>query len=82
MLASRNRITLYVSLPEVLQELTKLHQVLPITAAIAERSMRFSTKFPGDPADRIIAATALVHKAPLITADRLIRASGEVPCLW
>jgi PIN domain nuclease of toxin-antitoxin system len=57
-------------------------QVLPITAAIAERSMHFGSNFPKDPSDQLIAATAIVHGIPLVTADAQIRNSGEVPCIW
>jgi PIN domain nuclease of toxin-antitoxin system len=56
--------------------------VLPIDSAVAERSMTFSPNFPKDPADRIIAATALVHGLTLVTADEAIRKSGEVSCIW
>jgi PIN domain nuclease of toxin-antitoxin system len=34
------------------------------------------------PADRIIAATALVEDIPLLTADREIRRSRAVPTIW
>ncbi len=35
--------------------------------------------FRGDPADEIIAATGLVHKAALVTRDRRILRSEVVP---
>jgi PIN domain nuclease of toxin-antitoxin system len=35
--------------------------------------------FRGDPADEIIAATSVVHRAPLLTRDRQIRRSKVVP---
>jgi predicted nucleic acid-binding protein len=35
--------------------------------------------FRGDPADEIIAATTLLHNAPLVTRDRRLRASKLVP---
>ena len=49
-----------------------------ITTAVAAASAEFSDEFPGDPADRLIAATARVLGATLLTADRRIIASGEV----
>lgn len=82
MLASKDRITMFAPSAAVLQELATMYAVLPISPAIAETSTRFSKNFPGDPADRIIAATAIVHRAPLISANKLIRKSGEVPCIW
>lgn len=35
--------------------------------------------FRGDPADEIIAATSVVHGVPLLTRDRVMRASTVVP---
>lgn len=39
-------------------------------------------KYPNDPVDRIIGATALVEDIPLVTADREIRKSRVVPTIW
>ena len=54
--------------------------VLPISVKIAELSQSaFFTH--GDPADRLIAATELTHRAPFITAEKEYRkrnASGAV----
>ena len=55
-------------------------QVLPVTPAIAQRSVDLNLH--GDPADRLIAATAQVHKARVVTADRLLRQARAVPTLW
>jgi PIN domain nuclease of toxin-antitoxin system len=44
--------------------------------------MSFPTTYPKDPADRIIAATALVEGFSLITADREIRRSKLVHTIW
>ena len=82
MIASRGRIRPAVPLTTFLERIEQSYVVLPVTGAIAERSMRFSDAYPKDPADRIIGATALVRSLPLVTADRLIRKSGEVPCIW
>ena len=56
-------------------------QVLPITPEIAllSRSDRFQH---GDPADRLIGATALQLGAPLITADAKLRALTELDTVW
>ncbi|MDE1162791.1 MAG: type II toxin-antitoxin system VapC family toxin [Acidobacteriaceae bacterium] len=67
---------------DFLEACAQVFQVLPITPGIAWRSMQFSKKYPKDPADRIIAATAIVHGLPLITKDGKIRKSGEVACIW
>jgi PIN domain nuclease of toxin-antitoxin system len=67
----------YVS--RLLQAL-RLH-VLPISADIAVLS-RSSLFHHGDPADRLIAATALHGRWPLITADEKLRALPELHCIW
>ena len=55
-------------------------EVLPLTAVIAVRATSID-KFRG-PADRLIAATALAYRVPLITKDDRIRQSGVVPTIW
>src|SRR4051794_37931212 len=42
---------------------------LPVTSEIAVAAATFPPGFHGDPADRIIAATASIHGAPLVTRD-------------
>ncbi len=55
--------------------------VLPITADIAELAQGdFFTH--GDPADRLIGATALVHRAPLVSADKNLRNIPGLRCIW
>ncbi len=54
--------------------------VLPIQPEIAALSA--SLPLHGDPADRIIAATALHHGGRLVTADERLRAADEVPTIW
>jgi PIN domain nuclease of toxin-antitoxin system len=54
---------------------------LLITAEIAVLS-RSSTIQHGDPADRLIAATALHGCWPLITADEKLRALPDLQWIW
>ncbi|MBK7862152.1 MAG: type II toxin-antitoxin system VapC family toxin [Archangiaceae bacterium] len=56
--------------------------VVPIDSAIAVRSTRIAKNFHGDPADRLIAATALVRAALLVTADEALRASPALRTVW
>lgn len=45
-------------------------QVLPITSDIAELAVSFDDRVGADPADRLIAATAVHHRAVLVTSDK------------
>lgn len=53
-------------------------QLTPTIAALAESGIVVH----GDPGDRLIAATAIVHQAPLITADEKLRATPGLRCIW
>ena len=79
---SKERIMLAVPLARALEEVSTLYNVLPISPKIAEKSVQLFKSYNSDPADRLIAATALIHDVPLITADTRIRQSNEVPCIW
>lgn len=57
-------------------------RVLAISPQIAVLAAQFPAEINKDPADRLIAATALVENATLITADRNLRAAGLIPTLW
>ena len=57
-------------------------RVVPLTPAICVRGSKFGALFPRDPADRMIAATALELGVPLATSDERIAASGVVEILW
>ncbi len=82
MAISSGRLRVRTSILDFLQSVEKNFTVLPITSAIAERSVMFSARYPKDPSDRIIGATAVVHGLRLITRDKQIRASKEVDCIW
>ena len=56
--------------------------LLDLTPEIAVRSTRPGGGFHGDPADRIIVATALEHRAPLVTRDERIRRHGSIEAVW
>lgn len=63
-----------ISLPEI--------SIEPVSARIAWVAGAFGPVFPGDPADRIIAATGQVLDAELITADQKMRGSGVIRTIW
>jgi PIN domain nuclease of toxin-antitoxin system len=56
--------------------------VAPITPEIAAFAVQLPSSFPKDPADRLIAATAMVEGAPLITADERIRGAKVLRTIW
>ena len=57
-------------------------ELLPLSAEVAVRSTRLGPEFHGDPADRLIVATAMTHKAPLVTKDERIRDFPEAHAVW
>jgi PIN domain nuclease of toxin-antitoxin system len=82
MLISQGRVGVKTTLLDFLRAVERNFTVFPVTSAIADRAVSFSARYPKDPADRIIGATALVHGLQLITRDEQIQASGEVPVVW
>lgn len=56
--------------------------VVSISPEIAELSTSFGSEINNDPADRIIAATSIIHNAPLITADSNLRQSSLIDTIW
>ena len=53
-----------------------------ITPEIAELSSRFDADISNDPADKIIAATAVIAQAPLVTFDKKFRKSKTIATIW
>jgi len=81
-LATKGRIRLDISLESFLQEVESRFVVLPISGRACARAMGLPATYPKDPADRMIAATALVEGLSLLTADRAIRRSRAVQTIW
>jgi PIN domain nuclease of toxin-antitoxin system len=57
-------------------------EVIAIDPRIAARSTHIAQNFHGDPADQLIAATAIEFDVPLITADAKLRASPALRTIW
>ena len=81
-LVSKGRIRLDISVESFLQEVESRFVVLPMNGRVCARSISLPAKYPKDPADRIIGATALVEGLSLLTADREIRRSGVFQTIW
>ncbi len=54
----------------------------PVTPGIAELAGSLDEPFPGDPVDRIIAATAISLGLHLVTADARLRHAPRLKALW
>ena len=81
MLVSKHRITLKVPLLEWLSAAIQAVTVIPISPSIAAKVALLPESFHGDPADRLIVATALEMGVPLVTRDKKFRDSGLVQIL-
>ncbi len=55
---------------------------LPLDNRVALRANDLPGTLHEDPADRIIAATALIHGLPLVTKDRRLLAYPEITTVW
>lgn len=57
-------------------------EIVALRPDIAVRSTRLGRAFHGDPADRLIVATAIAESAKLVTKDAQIRACSGVDTVW
>lgn len=71
-----NRIDIDIASPEFSRALSRV-QIWPIDLAVC-RELR-TLGFRGDPADEIIAATSIRHSVPLLTRDKMLLASKQLP---
>ena len=83
MLVAKDRLDPGAELTQFLHDMIQSRglSVLPITPEIAAlaQSAQFSH---GDPADRIISATALYHQAKLVSADARLRKLKTLEVVW
>jgi PIN domain nuclease of toxin-antitoxin system len=73
-LANRERIIVTIPIRSWLEQFAREVRTVGITPAIADTAVSLPSSFPGDPADRLIYATAIEHGWRLITKDRKLRA--------
>ena len=84
MLVKRRRLDIAASSSEFLNLYLRSRDVsvIPISPEIAELSCSFDTNLGKDPADRIICATALLHNASIVTADRNMLGNKLLDTTW
>jgi len=83
MLHARGRLELPVSFADWLTHAADslVVSLLPLDVDVVLTADALPPSFHGDPADRLIVATARAHAMPLATRDAAIRKSRAVP-LW
>jgi len=72
-LATNGRIAIAVPLRSWLDELDGQLHTIGITPAVSAAAVSLPADFPGDPADRLIYATAIETGYRLVTKDRRLR---------
>lgn len=84
LLALRGRVPLSQTVPAVFAELLGQPRVSlqPLTPEIGYRAAQLSPTQPMDPADQLIAATAITLNAPLVTSDERLHAIPGLRILW
>jgi PIN domain nuclease of toxin-antitoxin system len=72
-LARNGRIGLSIPLGSWLGQLAAQVRTIAISSSIAATAVSLPVSFPGDPADRLICATAMETGLPLATKDQRLR---------
>ena len=83
MLHAKGRLTLDRAFDVWIREAAAVGvvEILPLDVEVVIALARLPITFHGDPADRLIVATARAHRVPLATYDRAVRRSRLVT-LW
>jgi PIN domain nuclease of toxin-antitoxin system len=81
-LARHERIAVRIPIRSWLEQLAAGMRTLTITPAIAETAVSLPDSFPGDPADRLIYATAVEHGLTLISKDDRLRRHSASVAVW
>lgn len=84
MLVEHERLRLDRDLMDWIYQALALPRVvlLPLSPEVTVKSTQLGPGFPGDPADRLIVATAILESAKLVTRDKRIRRYPAVTTLW
>jgi len=83
-LVMRRRLELDRPVARWIGDVLSVHEVqaIPPSLAIAVRAGSVDTGFPGDPADRLIYATAVEQAARVLSADERLRAVDPERVIW
>ena len=84
MLVQKGRLSLVHDVSEWIELAERLPKLewIQVDTKIAVLSTRLPGSFLGDPADRIVTATAMSRGATLITADRILKEYNHVRTIW
>jgi PIN domain nuclease of toxin-antitoxin system len=84
MLMSKKRLVPGTSYAQFIQLVLNSNQyhLVGLNTEIAELSANLPSQINADPADRIIAATAIIKKSPLVTADKNLKFADAVTTIW
>lgn len=72
-MARHERISLAIPVRSWLEQLAARFRTVSVSPAIADTAVGLPSSFPGDPADRLLYATAVEHGWQLVTKDRRLR---------
>jgi len=84
MLINKERLSLSFDVGEWIDLTKKIPKLqwVNITPEIGVQATQLPGQFHGDPADRLITATAIILGSTLITADQKIRSYKHVRSIW
>ncbi len=84
MLMKKNRLQMDIEYLEFINLISESNKYVfrVITPEIAGLSTNLFSGNHKDPADRLIAATSIIEKAKLVTADKKLRRSKKVATIW
>lgn len=81
-LAQNGRIEVLGTAESLVRETIARVILKPMTPEITALAVRLPREYPKDPADRVIASTAIVEGMALVTADAQIRSTNVVKTIW
>ncbi len=84
MLMKKNSLEIKVPFQEFIDLIISSNNYIlkGITPKIADLSVNLPGEINQDPADRLICATSIIYKAPLVTADKNLLESKIVKTIW